>query len=72
MNKKQEKALRDLCIDVHAHCDIDSEITLKGNGTNPGEALNVIRVIEDIMGFEISIDEVNPVVSELKKIYNME
>ena len=44
-----EKRLDELCISIIAHCRLDYEITISGNGTNPSEAANVAYAILDIV-----------------------
>ena len=62
-DKKLIEQLIDLCVDIYAHCELDYEINLGGNGTNPYEAANVASEIMDILGMrkrdlEIKINEV--------------
>jgi hypothetical protein len=54
MNNK-EQAVLDLCVDIYAHLELDWEIDLAGNGTNPSEASNVADVLKEI--FEFNEDE---------------
>lgn len=39
--------IEELCTDIFAHCELDWEITLSGNGTNPCEAGNVAYALLD-------------------------
>jgi hypothetical protein len=59
--------LIDLCVDIYAHCELDYEINLGGNGSNPYEAANVAREILDILGMNKSDLEIkiNEAVKEL-------
>lgn len=50
MNEK----LLELCVDIYAHVELDMELTLEGNGTNPLEASHVADAILSIFGIETS------------------
>lgn len=64
--------LKKLCLDIYAHYEIDCEITLGGNGTNPSEAANVAWEIQRICGFKIQRKDILKRQRELKKLYCIE
>ena len=50
MNNKIKQELIDLCIDVHAHANLDYEITLGGNGVNSFENIGTANEVLRILG----------------------
>lgn len=49
-----KKKLYDFCVNILAHCQLNYEITLGGNGTNSFEAANVAHAL--MREFNIIID----------------
>lgn len=69
MNEQQKNDLIQLCLDIQAHAEIDSEITLCGNGVCSSEASVVARRILEILNTKLNEDDLNNRVKELEKEY---
>lgn len=50
MNNEIKQKLIDLCVDVHAHANLDWEITLGGNGVNSFENIGTANEVLRILG----------------------
>lgn len=75
MKKSVLADLSTLCVDIYAHAEIDSEITLCGNGTSACEATNVANRIFEILGIDKNTDlhqmRIEARVKELEKEYGL-
>ncbi len=65
----QKQQLIDLCIDIEAHMEIDSEITIDGNGVNACEAVVVSRHIAKILNLAIDETSIEARVQKLESEY---
>lgn len=50
----EREKLIGLCVEIFAHCELDCEITLGGNGTNCSEAANVAEAMLNILKVKYS------------------
>lgn len=62
-----KKKLHDFCVNILAHCQLDYQITLGGNGTNPFEAANVAHALMREFSININPEDVSKRVKELKE-----
>ncbi len=65
--------IKELCVEIFAHNQLDCEITLCGNGTNSAEASNVAMELLDILGIEYNdlTDAIDKMVKHYKEEYYM-
>ena len=65
--------VKELCIEIFAHNQLDCEVTLCGNGTNSAEASNVAMEILEILGIEYKdlADDIEKMVTLYKEEYYM-
>ena len=70
--RKRHDKLIELCVEVYAHCELDYEVTLAGNGTNASEASNFAdEVLEILEVKKKKIEkEISKEVKELKNLYD--
>lgn len=73
MNEEQREKLIDLCVEIFASAELDYEVTIVGNGTNPAEASNVAAGILVILGIDLYGPEFSLMIAnrvkELKEMY---
>ena len=76
MNKVTEEQLKEvynLCVDVEAHCRLDYEITIDGNGCNACEASYVTYEIVKLLGFDNEVQferDVESTAKTLEELYD--
>ena len=52
MTADQLEQIRSLVVETRAHCALDMEITIEGNGVNSGEAQRALDGVATILGFD--------------------
>ena len=76
MDDEKREKLIELCVEIYAHLELDWEVTLAGNGTNPSEASNVADEILGILGVDENSKEFQALlaekIKELKEQYEPE
>ncbi len=58
-----------MCVNIQAHCELDCEVTIEGNGVNPSEAAAVCKGILTILGRKIDKKDLKDRIKELQEEY---